>query len=52
MTIHLSAFLIVLILGVAAIVIAVARENPMTSTFWYYTAYWAGLLAFLYPGFS
>jgi len=52
MTIHLSAFLIVLILGVIAIVVAVARENPMTSTFFFYCAYWATALAMLYPGWS
>lgn len=44
------AFIIILILGIAAIITAIAREQPFSSTFLYLTAFWFALVAHLYPG--
>ena len=49
-TISVTLFWIVLILGIVAIVVALTRENPLTSTFFFYTAYWVGVLALLWGG--
>jgi hypothetical protein len=46
MTIQITAALVVLILGLIALVVAATKES-FSSTTWFYTAYWVGLLALL-----
>lgn len=49
-TISVTLFWIVLVLGIVALVIALTRENPLTSTFFFYTAFWVTCLALLWGG--
>ena len=49
-TISITRFWIVLILGLVAVVLALVKENPPTSTFFFYCAYWVTCLAFLWGG--
>ena len=44
----LSAFVVVLVLGIVALAVAIVKENgPHSSGFWYYTAFWVTCLALL-----
>jgi hypothetical protein len=47
-TISVTLFWICLVLGIVAIVIALVRENPLTSTFFWWAAIWVAALAFLW----
>ncbi len=49
-TISVTLFWIVLVLGIGAIVIALVREQPISSTFLFYCAYWVTALALLWGG--
>lgn len=49
-TLSVSAFLVVLILGLIAIVVACTRERPMGSPFWFWCAAWVTMLSLLWPG--
>lgn len=50
MSITITAFVLVLVLGIVAIIVALTRENPLNSTFFYLTAFWVTCLAHLSPG--
>jgi hypothetical protein len=44
----LTAFIVVLILGIIAILVSIIKENgPGGSAFWFYAAFWATCLALL-----
>jgi hypothetical protein len=44
----MSAFFVVLVLGIIALIIAIVRENgPSGSGFWFYVAFWCTCLALL-----
>lgn len=44
----MTAFAVVLILGIIAVIGAIVKENgPSGSAFWYYTAFWVTCLAVL-----
>lgn len=44
----LTAFVVVLLFGLIAIIIAIVKENgPSGSGFWFFAAYWATCLALL-----
>lgn len=47
-TISVTLFWIVLVLGIIAIVLAIVKENPLTSTFFFLTSFWVTCLANLW----
>lgn len=47
-TISVTLFWLVLVLGICAIVIACLKEQPIASTFFFYCAYWATCLGLLW----
>ena len=49
-TISISAFILVLIFGIVAIVAATTKEKSCPSTFWFWLCVWVALLAWLWPG--
>jgi hypothetical protein len=49
-TVSITLFWVVLILSIIAVVIALIRENPLTSTFFFYCAYAVTCLALLWGG--
>jgi len=51
LTISVTAFVLVLITGLVAILLGVIKENaPSASSFWWFLAYWIAALSFLWAG--